>query len=216
MANMLRGMRRKNTQQEPKSTMPSVGKRPSKAQEEQLKTASAAMIDMAHDKRMSKNIHQMLQAGQPQIAIPQAAMTIYSQFKSALGGKGKLGLDLSLAAYVILVDDFIDFGNQAGFYQLDEPTIAETMQNSFQLFIETGLKDKSINPIELQELVEPLLNEDQKQTGREAAQQAGIPGKMTQQMATEQYANQRVTDSQAQQQQAPPERPGGMLRGGQR
>lgn len=199
---MLRGMKRnagRNQElpmEQPQGRQQLPGKKPSKAQVEQVKTLAAGMIDMAHDERMSKHLHQMLQAGQPQVSVPQAAMTVYQQFKNALGGKAKMGLEMRLSAYTALTGELIEFGNEAGIFNLNEQGVTETMQNSFQLFVETGLKDKSIDPIELQEVVEPLMNSQQQQLGNEAAQQTGVPGRMSREMATEQHANKKVTQAQ--------------------
>ena len=210
MANMLRGMKRDKAKgQGPMSgqELPKGQNVPeaSPQQVEQIKTVGGALIGLAHDPKGSKQVHKILQSGKPEIAVAQASMMVYQQFKTGSGGK--MGLDVSIPGYLMLVDDLMDFGNQAGFFNVaDEQSAATVLQNSFQLFIETGLKDKSINPIELQEAVEPMLSDKQREAGTQIGQEAGLPGEMSQQMATEQYANQRVAQAQ----------PKGMLQGGQR
>ena len=207
MANMLRGMKRNKVKQGPKE-LPKGQNVPeaSPQQVEQIKTVGGALIGLAHDPKGSQQVHKVLQSGKPEISVAQAAMMVYQQFKAGSGNR-PIGLEVAMPGYMMLVDDLLDFGNQAGFFNVtDEQGAGMILQNSFQLFIETGLKDKSIDPLELQEAVEPMMTDEQRGVGQQIGQEAGVPGEMSPQMATEQQITQGVAKAQ----------PQGMLQGGQR
>lgn len=152
-------------------------------EEQQLSRKDQAYIGglmkMLHSKETSSTIDEMLQAGPPEQTIPEISMMVSRQMEDAVSKKAtKPELETILKGGIYLVSDLIEIGNAGGFFQIEsEEQVQPIMQATFQKYIETGLEDGSIDPIELQAKVEPLLNEQQIQVGSEAASGSGIPMK---------------------------------------
>lgn len=162
--------------------------------EKEMQAYVLGLSKMLHSKQTSPKVLEMLKAGQPEQTIPHTAMILNQQMEDAVRAKGKSpSLDTLFAAGQFLVGDLIEIGNAAGIFQLEtEEQIAPIVQNTFQVYIEKGLKDGTIDPIELQKKVEPLMPEEHRQLGLEAARRTGVPEQPDETTAMEMYAMQRV------------------------
>ena len=149
---------------------------------------------MLHSKETSRKVLDMLKSGPPEQVIPYTALQVNQQMESAVTAKGKKpSLDTLFAAGQFLVGDLIEIGNAAGIFQLEtEEQIAPIVQNTFQVYIEKGLKNGTIDPIELQKKVEPLMPEEHRQLGLQAAKRTGVPEQPDEGTAMEVYAMQRM------------------------
>lgn len=161
--------------------------------EGQLDKKSQAYITglsrMLHNSKTSKNILEMLKSGEPQDTISTTALTVNSQMEKRVTQAGKKpDLDVLLNAAVFLVGDLIEIGNAAGIFQIqDEQEIGQILQNTLQTYIEDGLKNGTVDPVELQHAVEPLMDEDHRAMGMEAANMSGIPQEANESTAMQSY-----------------------------
>ena len=161
------------------------------------------LMKMLHSKQTASTIDEMLQAGPPEQTIPEVAMMVSKQMEDAIAKKSQRPeLETILKGGIYLVTDLVEIGNTGGFFQVEsEEQLQPIMQATFQRYIEAGLKDGSIDPIELQSKVEPLLNEQQIQFGTQGAEAGGIPMKPDQTTQMSLYGSQMERK--------------GMLKGGQ-
>jgi len=187
--------------QEPAEQQPTEGSAPlepasapqgEKAQE-MLSEADQAYIGglmkMLHSKETAPLVEEMLQAGEPGDTIPRIANQINDQMEQAV--KKKPALETALAAGIYLVQDLIEIGRAAGYFDVTEDQMQPIFRDTMQIYIEAGLNDGSIDPIELQEKVEPLMDEQQKATGLQAAELTGVPKQATEQTAMAAYGAKR-------------------------
>lgn len=157
----------------------------------QIDVYSTMLTKFIHGKETQQQVLKMLQAGDPIKAIPPAAIAINEQAENAM--KSKPSTDVVLGASVTLVSDLIETGMAAGlFEQPSDEDISFIYQDTLQIYIEKGLKDGSIDPIQLQKDIEPLMSEEQKQMGQELGKQAGVADEPDERAVLEQYTNNRV------------------------
>ena len=118
--------------------------------------------------------------------------------ESAVKSKGqKPSLGVLLAANVRMIGELMEIGKSGGFFQVQEEQVGPILQDTMQRYITKGLKDKSIDPIELQQAVEPMMEESQKQQGLEMANQMGVPQEPGMDAALESYAGKRVDETKS-------------------
>lgn len=149
----------------------------------------SGLSKMLHGKETRNQVLSMLKSAEPQIAIPQTALTVNMQMEQAISSKGKKpSLDVLAAAAQFLVGDLLEIGNAAGIFNIqDEQQIGAILTDTMQQYIEKGLKDGSIDPIELQQKAEPLMDEEHRALGMEAAKRTGIPLEPDQNTAMQAY-----------------------------
>lgn len=153
------------------------------------------LMKMLHSPKTGGKVVEMLKSAPPEKSIPQAAMMINGQFEAMLGEKGqKASLETRLMGGVYLVSDLVEIGDAAAAWEqpLDpENDLPLLLEGTIQMYIEKGLADGTIDPIELQQKVEPLMSDEHRQLGLEAANMTGIPTEPDQSTAMEAYASQR-------------------------
>lgn len=150
----------------------------------------SGLAQLLHSEETSPRVVQMLQAAEPLLSIPKAAEMINGMLEEQLPEKPSL--DTLMAGGVFLVTDLVEIGNAAGIFEItDEEEIGTIMQVTFEKYITDGLKDGSIDPVELQQRVEPLMTDEHRQLAGEAGKQHGIPPQPDDMVAMEQYASKR-------------------------
>ncbi len=149
----------------------------------------AGLSKLMHSPETSARIVEMLKSNDPAKSIPAAALTINARAEEEYAkSNGKPSLDVLLNAGAFIVNDLIEIGNAAGLFQLEtEEEIAPILQDTMQQYIEKGLDEGSIDPVELQQKVEPLMNDEHRALGMEAASRSGIPDGPNQNTAMESY-----------------------------
>lgn len=167
---------------------------PMKGEQQEMSKADQAYISglmkLLHGKQTAPMIEEMLQSGPPEKSIPTAALTVNDQMEQAVGKKPPL--ETCLIAGVYLVQDLIEIGNTAGWFEVvEEKQIQSILQDTMQQYIEKGLKDGSIDPVELQEKIEPLMTEDQRATGLQAAEMTGVPTQANEQTVMSAFGRQK-------------------------
>jgi len=167
--------------------------------EQEVQSYVMGLSKILHGQKTQPQVISMLKSGgEPEKLIPQVALMINDQMEQAVKGKGKKpSLEVLVAASQFLVGDLIEMGNAVGTFQIEsEEQVAPILKNTMQMYIEKGLKDGSLDPIELQKKVEPLMTEEHKSLGIEATKRSGLPEAPGQLTAMEAYARQRMQKQQ--------------------
>jgi hypothetical protein len=113
-------------------------------------------------------------------------------------------LELLFQAGIVVVGDLIEIGNAKGIFDIqDEQEIGAILQGTMQKYIEKGLKDGTIDPVELQQKAEAMLAPEDREAALGMAEREGVPVEPNEHTAMEVYADKKV-------------RKQGMLQGGRR
>lgn len=152
------------------------------------------LMNLIHGEQTREEAVGMLKSNpDPLVAVPQAAMSINDMGLMTMEQGGiKVEPAVQLVASQYLIDDLIKLGQAAGAYQeeVTEDDVAGIVEDTYQMYIERGLIDKSIDPIQLQIEAEKFMTEEQAAAGVVLGQ-GKVPEQPTQQAMTEQYALQR-------------------------
>jgi len=121
-------------------------------------------------------ILQSLQTGQnPMDAVAKTANIINKRLQESLSKEGEQMTEITLclgAAH--LVSELIVLAEAAKLFTLTPEQRLEAFRQTLMQYFAAGLKDGSIDPVELQKTIEPLMNQDQRQAGQEFADKSGI------------------------------------------
>lgn len=79
-----------------------------------------------------------------------------------------------------------------GFFEISEEEIPALFEDTLQMYIQQGLEDGSIDPIQLQIDGEQLMSEEQRAGGQAIGQHYGVPMNLSQSQIMEQYGNKRA------------------------
>jgi hypothetical protein len=142
------------------------------------------LTKLIHAPEKQESTMEMLKAGPAAMSVPNAAITLNKQAEEIMKGKGiKISQNTKLAGSVFLVSDLIELGNAGAGWEVPvaEDEAKQIYQDTLQDYIETGVRDKTIDPMELQQSAEPFMNEQQRAVGSQVAQQQGIPMEPNQQ-----------------------------------
>lgn len=165
--------------------------------EEKQKAAAytSGLLKLLHSPDTSGRVLAMLKTAKPEVSVPKSALAINGRMEQMIQEKKatKPSLETLLLGSVALVNDLIEIGNAGDAWGEDVgPERAKPiLQNTMQQYIQQGLKDGSIDPVELQAKVEPLMDEEHRAAGLQGAQATGIPTEANEQTAMESYATQR-------------------------
>lgn len=159
---------------------------------------SSGLINLVYSRETNGQIYEILKSAPPETSIPQAALLVNDVMEKKLTERGKKpSLDVLLNAGILLIKELIDVGLAGGFFELEKDDVMPIIQETMQQYIEKGLKDGSIDPIELQQATEKIMPEDMKQEALQAGAQAGVPQKPGVGAAMEMYANEKVKKANA-------------------
>jgi len=150
----------------------------------QLKTITAAMTDMLYNPKTKGAVQKMLSNGPPEMTVPNTVLTVFKRFEDTMAQKnGPMSLDMKLPVGVSLFSEVMELGKAMQVIpasmtmESSGPLLKKTMQD----YVQAGLKDKSIDPIELQQKVEPLLTENDRSRGLQMANEGGVPAQLNNQ-----------------------------------
>lgn len=150
--------------------------------EREIDVYTTSSMKLMHSKETQPAVLDMLKSGPIEQSIPATALQINGQLESQM----KPSKDVVLASSVSLVSDLFELADAAGIAPMPpEEQIVEIYTATLQKYIHNGLKDKSIDPIELQKSVEGMMSEEQKSMGSEMANEGGLPNAPTTGMATD-------------------------------
>ena len=179
----------------PPEGAPQEGGNVDKKLQKELNRYMGAVSKILHGKTSKNKVYEMLKSAPPEKSIPQANFhinkVIYEKLKE--GGKTP-SLEVMFGGTMFAVSELAEIGNAGGFFEkeLSKDNMQPIVQDTLQLMIEEGVRANMIDPIELQQKVEPLLNEQQQSMGLEMAQRTGVSPTAGQNQAMEKYAMDRV------------------------
>ena len=146
-----------------------------------VESAQNVILKMIYSKETMPDVLRMLKAGEPSQTIPNTANMIFKKLEQ--GSESKIPGDVKLAAATSLVMELTQIGNESKTFQISEKQMQPILQNTYRIYIENGLKDGTIDPIELQKSINPMMKGSAKGYGEEVAQKEGMPMEPTQDMA---------------------------------
>lgn len=160
--------------------------------QKEVQAYNSALSRMLHNPKTSGSIVEMLKAGEPMETVPSTALLVNGQMEAqAIKGGKKPSLEILLNAGIFLCSDLIEIGNAAGIFNLQtEEEVGPIVKTTIQTYIEKGLADGTIDPVELQTLAEPRMTDDHKALGLEAAKGTGISMEADDRVAMQAYGQQ--------------------------
>jgi hypothetical protein len=159
------------------------GKEVSREALEQMENMKSAITDMMYAPESKAQVQKMLSEGQPEVTIPGATLAIFGKFEDMMSGKnGPMPLDYKLVGGVHAFTEVMELAGHMSIVSPDmgEDEMQPLMKETMQQYIQKGLKDGSIDPIELQQEVEPLLTQEESDIGMQAGGQFGVPSQLQQ------------------------------------
>lgn len=149
----------------------------------QIETAMAAATHMIYAPETKAQVQQMIKGQEaPEMSIPMATNAIFDRFEGmAKKGPGEMPLDVKLPLGVHIFGEVLELAEAMQVIPPDLPDEAKEpmLRASLQQYIQKGLKDKSIDPIELQHAIEPLLSQEEMTIGQGLAKAQNVPGELT-------------------------------------
>lgn len=164
---------------------------------DEIEKYNTVLMTLLHSEKTRDKVMDILSSGQGDIftSVPQAAVTVNDMGVNLMGQSGGVvspGTQLGSSQY--LIEDLIQLGMAKGLWE--EPTEEELLglvEDTIQIVIERGLADGSIDPIQLQLEVEPLMNEDQKRVGVMMQEEQSMASEPSQEAVVDQYVNSQMT-----------------------
>lgn len=174
-----------------------------------------ALMNELHGSETRDDVLDILKNGKdPYIGIPEAAMAVNDAAVAKFEQNGvEVDLNTQFNASIYLVNDLMELGSKFGFFEVTRDDFAPLLEDSLQTYVERGLKNGTIDPIELQLTAESFATENQRIAGLYYGQENGVPPAPQQQQiihqiqqnaareATEKERKKQATALQQQQQQ---------------
>lgn len=192
-----RGMK-KQSQFAQRITPDMVGKVP-EGVTKQVETLQGAITDMIYQPKVKGAVQKMIKDGNPQMTIPGATIMVFTKFEDIMTPKnGPMPLDLKLIGGLHTFTEVAELAQAMGVLppEISEEELQPLMKSAMQQYIQKGLKDKSIDPVELQQAVEPLMTDQEKQIGMQMGADQGVPEGVTQEQAQEGLLQQQLMPMQ--------------------
>jgi hypothetical protein len=166
-----------------------------------IDTFNTVLINLMHSEQTKNETLTMLKddgdeddsESDPFISIPNAAVTINDMGVALMAESGvTVDFAVQLAGSSLLINDLIQLGYAAELWdELSTEEIKAIYEDALQIVIERGLKDGSIDPIQLQLDAEGLMDENQKSAGSQLAQEKGLGEEPSEQAVMEQHGRSR-------------------------
>ena len=136
-----------------------------------------ALMYELHGSETRDDVLDILKNGKdPYIGIPEAAMAVNDAAVAKFEQNGvKVDLNTQFNASQYLVNDLMEIGSRFGFFEVTQDDFAPLLEDSLQTYVERGLKDGTIDPIELQLTAEKFTSENQRIAGLYHGQENGVP-----------------------------------------
>lgn len=136
-----------------------------------------ALMNELHGSETRDDVLDILKNGKdPYIGIPEAAMVVNDAAVAKFEQNGvNVDLNTQFNASLYLVNDLMEIGSKFGFFEVTQDDFAPLLEDSLQTYIERGLKNGTIDPIELQLTAEKFTTENQRIAGLYYGQENGVP-----------------------------------------
>lgn len=156
----------------------------------QVEMVQSTLTDMLYHPEGKEALQSMLSGdAPPEQSIPMVVNTVFMKFEdmTTQAGKGQMPIDVKLAGGVHLFSEVIELAEAQGVIpeDLEPEALQPMMMQTFQQYIQRGLKTGSIDPIELQQQIEPLLSGEEKEIGMHFAKSLGTPEEVSEGQAME-------------------------------
>ena len=146
-------------------------------QQQQIDAYSDNATLVVFSKESQAAILQSLQSGKNPIdSVARTANIIHKRLASSLEAKGEekmTEITMCLGA-AHLVSELIVLADAAKLFKLNSQERLEAFRQTLMQYFHAGLADGSIDPVKLQQTVEPLMNKDQRSFGLQHADKSGI------------------------------------------
>jgi len=146
------------------------------AQQMQIDAYSDNATLVVFSEQSQPAILQSLQTGENPIdSIAKTANLIHKRLQSSLEKEGEKMTEITMclgAAH--LVAELIVLAEAAKLFTLENKDRLEAYRHTLMQYFAAGLKDGSIDPVELQKTIEPLMSDEQRAFGEQQMQQSGI------------------------------------------
>jgi len=146
------------------------------AQQMQIDAYSDNATLVVFSEQSQPAILQSLQAGENPIdSVAKTANLIHKRLQSSLEKEGEKMTEITMclgAAH--LVAELIVLAEAAKLFTLENKDRLEAYRHTLMQYFAAGLKDGSIDPVELQKTIEPLMSDEQRAFGEQQMNQSGI------------------------------------------
>ena len=159
----------------------------------EAKGYETVLMELMHGKKTRDQVVKMLSAApDPFVTIPEAAMTINDMGVDMMKrGGAPVSVSAQMVASQFILDDLIQLGQASKAFEWNEQDTPALMEDTYQMYVERGLADNSIDPIQLQAEAEKAMTEEQMAGGVMLGQDK-VPQKPDQRAITEQYAQKQT------------------------
>lgn len=161
----------------------------------------ASLMHVIHNPKTADGILEMLGAAPPAESIPHTALYVNDAVEKVFGKKNAQVEDsVKIAGAMYLVSDLSELGNAANVWKgqkVPEQEVPKILQKTMSQYIHKGIREGSIDPIQLQSDTEPLLNDKQRQVGSTLQQKLGLPGEPTASMGIDAYTKKKTAPLEA-------------------
>ena len=148
-----------------------------KKKQDKIDSYVVALMNELHGSETRDDVLDILKNGKdPYIGIPEAAMAVNDAAVAKFEQNGvKVDLNTQFNASQYLVNDLMEIGSKFGFFEVTQDDFAPLLEDSLQTYVERGLKDGTIDPVELQLTAEKFTSENQRIAGLYHGQENGVP-----------------------------------------
>ena len=164
---------------------------------QEAKGYETVLMQLIHGKKTRDDVIKMLKAGpDPFMTVPQAAMTINDMGVDMMKrGNAPVSVSAQLVSSQFILDDLLKLGQASGAFEFNEEDLPALVEDTYEMYVERGLNDYSIDPIQLQIEAQKAMTEEQ-MAGGVVLGHGKIPQQPDQRAMTEQYAQGQVRASQ--------------------
>ena len=186
----------------------------------QVKKYNAVIIHLMYSEEMRADVLAMIdKSDDPFITVPTAVNQIIKEVDRIFEKQGiKISNEVRLAGASVVLADLLEIGKAKGFFEIADDEIEALLEDTIQMYVQRGLEDGSIDPIQLQIDTEQLMTKEQRAAGQAFAQKHGVPTSLSSQQIMEQYGNSKAREARlsaedkfskerAKMQQRPPQQP---------
>lgn len=166
--------------------------------QEQVDDTIAMFLMLIHGRETRDATMEMLKAFPTgEESVPEAAFNMITTVEKRASGT-TIPNDVKVAAMSYIIPDLLLLGNVAKIWEhpVPEESIKDVMQAAFQKYIEKGLKDKTLDPMQLQKEAESLMTPEQKRLALSYGEGA-VPEQPTATMAANRYREEGVEQERA-------------------
>jgi len=160
-------------------------------------------MHMIHNEQTTKDIQEMLSSAPPEQSIPEVVLQLNTMVEESFNKQGGVEDEVKVAGGLYAVSDLAELGNAAGLWdqQLNENDIISIFEKTASKYIEKGLADGTIDPIQLQRDTEPLLPPEVREKATLIQKELGLPDEPTANMGIDRLVQDKTKPLQAENQE---------------